>query len=38
VGVTQLNVAPVWETPLGDQPLVVEIEGFTSNTAIVSIR
>jgi uncharacterized protein (TIGR03437 family) len=38
VGVTQLNVAPVWETPLGDQPLVVEIEGFSSNTAVVSIR
>ena len=38
VGVTQLNVAPVWETPLGDQPLVVEIGGFSSNTAVVSIR
>jgi uncharacterized protein (TIGR03437 family) len=38
VGVTQLNVAPVWETPLGDQPLVVEIGGFTSNTAVVTIR
>jgi uncharacterized protein (TIGR03437 family) len=38
VGVTQLNVAPVWETPLGDQPLVVEIDGFSSNTAVVSIR
>ena len=38
VGVTQLNVAPVWETPLGDQPLVVEIGGFASNTAVVTIR
>jgi uncharacterized protein (TIGR03437 family) len=38
VGVTQLNIAPVWETPLGDQPLVVEIAGFASNTVVVSIR
>jgi uncharacterized protein (TIGR03437 family) len=38
VGVTQLNVKPVWETPLGDQPLVVEIGGFSSNTAVVTIR
>jgi uncharacterized protein (TIGR03437 family) len=38
VGVTQLNIEPAWGTPLGDQPLVVEIEGFESNTAIVTIR
>ncbi len=38
VGVLQLNVAPVWETPLGNQPLLVTIGGVTSNVAVVSIR
>ena len=38
VGITQLNVSAVWETPLGDQPLVVYIAGQESNTAVVTVR
>jgi uncharacterized protein (TIGR03437 family) len=38
VGVLQLNVVVPYEAPLGDSPLVVNINGSTSNEALVSVR
>ena len=38
VGVLQLNMRPSHFTPLGDQPLIVNIGGHDSNVATISIR
>jgi uncharacterized protein (TIGR03437 family) len=38
VGVLQLNVTVPYEAPLGDSPLVVNINGSTSNEALVSVK
>ncbi len=38
VGVLQLNVEPAFGTPTGEQPVVVTIGGFSSQTATIAIR
>jgi uncharacterized protein (TIGR03437 family) len=38
VGVLQLNVTPVWETPQGKQPMIVNVGGSESNVASVWIK
>ncbi len=38
VGVLQLNVTPVWETPQGEQPIIVNVGGNESNVANVWIK
>ena len=38
VGVLQLNVEPAYRTPTGDQDMVVNIGGYNSNIAKVTIR
>ncbi len=38
VGVLQINLTPAFQTPKGDQPLIVNIGGFESNTARIAIR
>jgi len=38
VGVLQVNLVPLFQTPVGDQPLLFNINGFESNTARVEMR
>lgn len=38
VGVLQVNLIPKWSTPVGDQPIVIDLGGFASNKATVTIR
>jgi uncharacterized protein (TIGR03437 family) len=38
LGVFQVNLRPVFETPLGDQPVVISVAGFDSNAATVTVR
>jgi uncharacterized protein (TIGR03437 family) len=38
LGVFQVNLRPVFETPLGDQPVVISVAGFDSNPATVTVR
>jgi|GEM_PF-1056746 len=38
VGVLQINLEPSFQTPVGDQPMIINIGGFESNAARVQMR
>lgn len=38
LGVFQVNLRPVFETPIGDQKVVISVAGYDSNAATVTVR